>query len=336
MVHHARSLPVVAGLVMKPVPVTLVTGFLGAGKTTLLNRVLSSNSGRKFAIIENEYGDLGVDGALLSNPRDAVYELNDGCVCCTVRDDLIAVFEQLLDRPDQLDHVIIETTGLAEPAPVLRIFDIPFIQDAFRLDGVVTVVDAAHIEESMSDVSTCAEQISYADLIILNKVDCLAETELDSLEDRLKHLNPLAVILRANHAQVDVETVLDLGGRTAEESVSLHHSHDHGTHQHDDAIQSFFVEADGDVDVVALDRWLGRLVRQRGSTMLRMKGILAVPGDPRRFVFNGVRSVIDVRPDRSWEQDTRASRIVFIGRGLDAQGLQAGFAACMSEAAPPS
>jgi len=132
-----------------------------------------------------------------------------------------------------------------------------------------------------------------------------------------------------------VETVLDLGGRTAEESVSMHHSHDHDTHQHDDAIQSFFVEADGDVDVVALDRWLGRLVRRRDSTLLRMKGILAVPGDPRRFVFNGVRSVVDVRPDRRWEEDDiRASRIVFIGRGLDSDELRDGFSACMAGPQP--
>ena len=326
---------------MKPIPVTLVTGFLGAGKTTLLNRILMSDSGRRFAIIENEFGDLGVDGALLRTQRDLVFELNDGCVCCTVREDLVAVFERLLKRAGEFDHVIIETTGLAEPAPVLRIFERPALRDSFQLDGVVTVVDAGHIEESMNDVSTCAEQISYADLIILNKTDRLLAPALDSIENRLKRLNPLAVLLRSQHAQVDVRTVLELGGRPAEAGVCASHSHDSHdshdshSHRHDDSIRSVFVKTDGDVDVEALDLWLGKLVRDRASTLLRMKGILAVPGDPRRFVFNGVRSVVDVRPDRHWEQETRSSRIVFIGRGLDFERLRAGFNACLVEPSPP-
>lgn len=319
---------------MKPVPVTLVTGFLGAGKTTLLKRILKSDSGRRFVIIENEFGDLGVDGSLLATPGNSVFELNDGCVCCTVREDLINVFKQLLTRTGEFDHVIIETTGLAEPAPVLRIFDRPSIREAFRLDGVVTVVDAGHIEVSISDVPTCAEQISYADLLILNKVDRISAPALASLEHRLRALNPLAKLVQTEHARLDVETVLDLGGRPADDSISSHHSHSAHSHHHDDAIRSYFVEASGDVDVAALDLWLGDLVRARDSNLLRMKGILAVPGDPRRFVFNGVRSVVDVRPERDWEQEPRSSRIVFIGRGLDHEGLQTGFAACMAEPGP--
>jgi len=312
----------------RPTPVTLVTGFLGAGKTTLLNHLLSEETGLRFAIIENEFGDLGLDGSLIRAPVEALFELNDGCVCCTVRDDLLAVFEQLADRPADFDHVIIETTGLADPAPVMRLFERPLMRAAFRLDGVVTVVDSCHIERSLVEVDACAEQIATADLLILNKSDRQPAHALAATEERLKQLNPLAVILRAEHGQVPVEAVLSLGGRSAEASVPSHHSHAHHEHQHDDGILSVAVAADGDVDVQALDLWLGRLTRSRELSLLRMKGILAVPGHPRRFVFHGVRDVVDVRPERPWGQEPRRSRAVFIGRGLDPEVLQAGFEAC--------
>lgn len=316
-----------------PVPVTLVTGFLGAGKTTLLNRILAAQTGRRFAIIENEFGDLGVDGSLVSAPSDAIFELNDGCVCCTVRDDLFAVFEALAARPGDFDHVIIETTGLADPSPVMRLFDRPLARKAFTLDGVVTVVDAGHIEQSLSEDTACAEQITSADLLILNKSDGLPEHVLEATENRLRQLNPLALILRAEHAQVDPQAVLNLGGRSTESSIPSHHAHEHHahtdhSHQHDAEIQSVVVKAAGDIDVEALDLWLGQLTRRKDLGLLRMKGILAIPGHPRRFVFNGVRSVVDVRPDRPWGTQTRHSRAVFIGRGLDQAELQAGFTAC--------
>lgn len=312
----------------RPVPVTLLTGFLGAGKTTLLNHLIRTGSGRRFAVVENEFGDLGMDGSLLSAPVDALLELNDGCVCCTVRDDLLAALEQLADRSGDFDHVIIETTGLADPAPVMRLFDHPQLRDTFTLDGVVTVVDACNIERSLAEVETCAEQIVTADLLILSKIDRQSSQALDTTEARLRQLNPLATILRAEHGQVALEAVLELGGRPAEASLPSHHSHAHHDHQHDDEIRSVAVEADGDVDVEALDLWLGRLTRSRELSLLRMKGILAVSGHPQRFVFHGVRDVVDVRPERPWGSEPRRSRAVFIGRGLDPEDLQAGFAAC--------
>jgi len=314
-----------------PIPVTLVTGFLGAGKTTLLEHILGAETGRRFAIIENEFGDVGVDGLLVSAPKDAVFELNDGCVCCTVREDLVEVFDQILARTDAFDHVIIETTGLAEPGPVMRLFERPAVRQALTLDGVVTVVDGAHLEQSLDDVTACAAQVAYADLLILNKVDGLSSQAIEAVEARLRRLNPLARILRAAHARVDVGAVLDLGGRPAEASVPAQLAEGADEHAHDDEIGAVVVEVPGNIDVDALDLWLGRLVRGRVPNVLRMKGILGVADDPRRFVFNGVRTVVDVRPDAPWGIKPRYSRVVLIGTGLDSAALQAGFASCMAD-----
>ena len=330
-------------------PVTLVTGFLGAGKTTLLQHILDTETESRFAIIENEFGDVGIDGSLVNAPRASVFELNDGCVCCTVREDLAIALEEIKVRRDEFDYIIIETTGLAEPGPVLKLFERQSLKDAFELNGVVTVVDAHHLEQSLQDVTACAEQITYADLLVLNKIDGLATSTVESLIARLKSINPLASICKSEHAKIDVNRLLALDRTSAPFDVSNdihhhhdrghhhhhdhgHHHHDHEHHEHDESIRPVVVEAKGNIDLDKLDIWLGKLARGADPVLLRMKGIIAVNQFSRRFVFNGVRAMVDVRPDKPWGEEARYSRIVMIGKGLNYEVLQSEFEGFVSSA----
>jgi G3E family GTPase len=308
------------------VPVTLISGFLGAGKTTLVNHLITSRPKHRFVVVENEYGDVGIDGSMLSLPSDQLFELNDGCVCCTVQHELVEVLHGLIPRLTEIDHILIETTGLAEPGPVLRIFEQGPLRESLILDAVVTVVDGTHIDASMHEVHACKEQIAYADVLMVNKADLLEPDQLAAVETTLKAINPVASILRTEHSRARPEDVLQVGGRLP---AALDHAHHHHHHSHDDEIGCAVVESHGDIDASALDRWLSQLVYRKDQTLLRIKGVLSIPSDPRRFILNGVRDVVDVQPASAWDNDQRFNRIVLIGRHLDAPQLQKQFEACV-------
>jgi G3E family GTPase len=333
-------------------PVTVLTGYLGAGKTTLLNRILSEDHGKRYAVIVNEFGEIGIDNELVVGADEEVYEMNNGCVCCTVRGDLIRVLQGLMKRQASatrgFDAIIVETTGLADPGPVAQTF---FVDDdvkaGTRLDSVTTVVDARHIAGALADGREAAEQIAFADQIILNKTDLVTEAELASIEARLRRLNPLAPIHRAQRSNVPLDAILGRGGFDLGRIVELepqflnpphgesghvhdeHCGHDHHDHVHDDEIKGVSLSLPGPVDAQKVTRWLNDLLAVQGPDILRAKGILAVAGEDRRLVFQAVHMILEGDFQRTWRADeTRASRMVFIGRKLDEAGLRAGFRAC--------
>jgi G3E family GTPase len=345
------------------IPVTVLTGYLGAGKTTLLNRILSEDHGKRYAVIVNEFGEIGIDNDLVVGADEEVFEMNNGCVCCTVRGDLIRVVQGLVKRKGSFDAIIVETTGLADPGPVAQTF---FVDDDVkartRLDSVTTVVDAKHILLRLSDSREAREQIAFADQIVLNKTDLVSADDLRMIEARLRRLNPLAPIHRAERSNVPLEAVLGRGGfdldrilevapeflnpahgeeghvhdEACEHDHDHHHDHDHDHHhhdhaeaRHDDDIKGVSLSLRRPVDAEKVTRWLNDLLAQQGPDILRAKGILDVKGEDKRLVFQAVHMILEGELQRDWrEGDDRYSRMVFIGRNLDEAALKAGFEAC--------
>lgn len=446
------------GTVAERVPVTVLTGFLGAGKTTLLNRLLTEQHGRRIAVIENEFGEVGVDNELVIDAEEEIFEMNNGCICCTVRGDLIRILGNLMKRKDKFDYILIETTGMADPGPVAQTF---FVDDEVRrktrLDGIVTVVDAKHVWEHF-DANEVREQIAFADVILLNKTDLADAETLDRLERRIRAMNATAKILRTQQSAAPVDALLDIGafdlnralavdpqflepeypfeyggvyaltaGRyefvlrpgpdlemdavllpvpdgaedglaaTADRAIvafsdepdlattggvitpgerlrrlcletagptvfvfeierdgryalfTQHHPDEFAAalrrdgdeiapaasraykpdHEHDDEVSSVGITTPGDLDPQKLNAWLGDLLQNKGPDIFRMKGILSIAGDPRRFVFQGVHMMFDGRPDREWGAEPRRNALVFIGRNLDRAALEASFRDCL-------
>jgi G3E family GTPase len=318
---------------MPQVPVTVLTGYLGAGKTTLLNRILTEQHGKKYAVIINEFGEVGIDNDLVVNVDEEVFEMNNGCICCTVRGDLIRIIGGLMKRGlDKYDGLIIETTGLADPGPVAQTF---FVDDEVRaktkLDAIVTVVDAKHFLARLEDSHEAEEQVAFADVILLNKTDLVSPDELQAVEAKIHAINAYAKVFHTRQSQIDLERVLNRGAfdlqRILEvEPEFLHHGHEH---EHDEEIQSVSVSLDGPVNPNRFQRWITTLLREKGQDILRSKGIMAVEKDDRRYVFQGVHMIMDSNWGQPWKDgDKRLSRVVFIGRNLDGDALRRGFEAC--------
>jgi len=444
------------------IPVTVLTGFLGAGKTTLLNRILTEHHGQRIAVIENEFGEIGIDQALVIKADEEIFEMNNGCICCTVRGDLIRVLGNLVKRRDRFDRIVVETTGMANPGPVAQTFFVDEdVQADFRLDGIVTLVDARHLELHLGQQQEAHEQIAFADVIVVNKIDLVDAAKLDELERRLRGINAMAKILAGCRAAVPLGAVLDVGGFDLDRALATRPSflepeypfewvgvydlepEDHqlqlspgpdptmrvviepvadagsatmadaadrvvrrmvepvpsvapggvvhvtgrpfelalrggdppwtftipiaqagryavftqhlpaefhlrlaradgrgltpigerafvASHTHDDTVSSVGLEFERPFDEARLNAWLGRLLRERGTDIFRMKGILAISGSDQRFVFQGVHMLLDGRPHTAWGDQPRRSQVVFIGKHLDRAALREGLGSCLA------
>lgn len=347
------------------IPVTVLTGYLGAGKTTLLNRILTEPHGKKFAVIVNEFGEIGIDNDLVVGADEEVFEMNNGCICCTVRGDLIRIIEGLMKRKGRFDAIIVETTGLADPAPVAQTFFVDQdVGDKTRLDAVVTVADAKWLKDRLKDAPEAKNQIAFADVILLNKTDLVSPGELREVEARIRAINPYAVLHKTQKCAVPLDAVLNRGAFDLERILEIepaflqtgehdhdhehhddhecgpgctHEHHDHGHHHHhgglkhyhDEDMQSVSIAIDGEVDPEKFMPWINDVVQLDGINILRSKGILAFKAEPKRFVFQGVHMILDGDLQRDWKPDEkRVSRIVFIGRNLKDEELKKGFLAC--------
>jgi G3E family GTPase len=319
--------------------VIILTGFLGSGKTTLLNRILTAEHGRRVAVIVNEFGEVGIDHHLLLSSDQEVVQMNNGCVCCTVRGDLVKSFFQLLERRDSFDTVVIETTGLAEPAPVAQsIYADERIRSQFTLAGVVTVVDAKYIASRLEESAEACDQIAFADLIVLNKTDLSTPEKLDETEQQIARLNKVAKIERAKNSEIDLSRIFDLAD--IDFSLKLdhhdddhhghgHHHHGHHHHNHLQNIDTVSIEKAGQLDGFKVSLWFRQVIAEYGDKILRFKGILNLKGDNDQFVLQGVHWDFEGRPGRAWgENEERVNRVGFIGRKLDADKITKGFDDC--------
>ena len=347
------------------IPVTVLTGYLGAGKTTLLNRILSEPHGKKYAVIVNEFGEIGIDNDLVVGADEEVFEMNNGCICCTVRGDLVRILDGLMRRKGKFDAIIVETTGLADPAPVAQTF---FVDENVgrktRLDAVVAVADAKWLNDRLKDAPEAKNQIAFADVILINKTDLVSVEELRDVEGRIRAINPYAKVHKTERAQIplnevlarnafDLDRILDIEpefleteddhdhrhahGQDHDHDHDRHHDHGHNhehgglRHYHDVDMQSVSLKTERPLDPDKFFPWVQNLVQTEGPNILRSKGILSFKNDDDRFVFQGVHMILDGDHQRPWKKgEKRDSRIVFIGRNLPEETIRQGFESCIA------
>ena len=313
------------------IPVTVLTGYLGAGKTTLLNRILTEPHGKKFAVIVNEFGEIGIDNDLVVGADEEVFEMNNGCICCTVRGDLIRIIEGLMKRKGKFDAIIVETTGLADPAPVAQTFFVDEdVSSKARLDAVITVVDARWLKEQLHDAPEAKNQIAFADVIIINKTDLVTAEELADVERQVRAINAYATIHKTTKSSVPLDAVLGKNAFDLDRILDIAPEFLEDVHvHHDTSVKSIAITVPGDIDPDKFMPWISEFTQKEGPNILRCKGILSLKNEPKRFVFQGVHMILDGDLQREWRADeTRQSKMVFIGHRLDRAAIEHAVEAC--------
>ncbi len=307
------------------IPVTIITGFLGSGKTTLLNQIITSHPDIKFAVIENEFGEIGIDNELVQGAEDGIFEMSNGCICCTLNDELVETLSKLLNSEKKFDHLIIETTGIAEPDSIAAAFVTdPSVQEYFKLNAVICLADAVNIEDMLHEREEAKRQISFADYILLNKKSEVSEEYLQKLKEILKLANPLAEIGSSDYGKADRDLMNINAYAAGEVEAKLkaqhkitgpHHEHHHHHHQHDDIVSHSFI-LDRPFDMLKLRHWMQVLLMLQGEGIYRVKGVLDVAYQDKKVILQSVRKAYSFSLGADWPEGPRQSRIVFIGRNL--------------------